>query len=107
VCQLKEQVMDHVHSGCQIMVSAHFWTEDSPEWNRARRVRVVNEYPCLLLYGFGFLSKLRCNWKSQNCSGNFCMKWLCGNLYIVLSSDFEICFEMPPHCERVHDMLNI
>ncbi|XP_021915872.1 transcription factor AP-1 [Zootermopsis nevadensis] len=24
VCQLKEQVMDHVHSGCQIMVSAHF-----------------------------------------------------------------------------------
>jgi transcription factor AP-1 len=24
VCQLKEQVMDHVNSGCQIMVSAHF-----------------------------------------------------------------------------------
>lgn len=24
VCQLKEQVMDHVHSGCQIMVSTHF-----------------------------------------------------------------------------------
>ncbi|PSN40015.1 Transcription factor AP-1 [Blattella germanica] len=24
VCQLKEQVMDHVQSGCQIMVSAHF-----------------------------------------------------------------------------------
>lgn len=24
VCQLKEQVMDHVHSGCQIMVSAQF-----------------------------------------------------------------------------------
>lgn len=24
VCQLKEQVMDHVHSGCQIMASAHF-----------------------------------------------------------------------------------
>ncbi|KAJ9585630.1 hypothetical protein L9F63_002575 [Diploptera punctata] len=24
VCQLKEQVMDHVHSGCQIMVTAHF-----------------------------------------------------------------------------------
>ncbi|PNF33089.1 Transcription factor AP-1 [Cryptotermes secundus] len=24
VCQLKEQVMDHVHSGCQIMVAAHF-----------------------------------------------------------------------------------
>ncbi|XP_049787945.1 transcription factor Jun [Schistocerca cancellata] len=24
VCHLKEQVMDHVHSGCQIMVSSHF-----------------------------------------------------------------------------------
>ncbi|XP_046389074.1 transcription factor AP-1 [Ischnura elegans] len=24
VCALKEQVMDHVHSGCQIMVSSHF-----------------------------------------------------------------------------------
>lgn len=24
VCQLKEQVMDHVHSGCQIMMSAQF-----------------------------------------------------------------------------------
>ncbi|XP_069678518.1 transcription factor Jun [Periplaneta americana] len=24
VCQLKEQVMDHVHSGCQIMVASHF-----------------------------------------------------------------------------------
>jgi hypothetical protein len=29
VCQLKEQVMDHVQSGCQIMASPHFWTEDS------------------------------------------------------------------------------
>lgn len=26
VCQLKQQVMDHVHSGCQIMLSPQFWT---------------------------------------------------------------------------------
>jgi hypothetical protein len=78
VCQLKEQVMDHVHSGCQIMVSAHFWTEDSPGWNPAicMCVCMKHEYTCLCLYGFGFWGNLRCNGKSK------AARDLCINLYI-------------------------